>query len=115
MKKPNLENLPKEAVEYIEYLEIQIDGSNSLVDELNIISGVIASEIKETRLKGSILEDDKKFDKVLQLIEKAAKIKALSTKKEDEPKGKESEVETVTTTTVKQRRNIQDFVIKNNG
>lgn len=76
MKKPTLKGLTKEQAEYIEYLESIVDGQNSLSEELNITCGVIALEIKEMRLKGSILDDDRKFEKILKLIDKRTKLES---------------------------------------
>jgi len=90
----------------------QNTGYSELLQELDLTCSTLASEIRESRSKGSVLGDDKKLDNILKVLDKASKIKALMAKEPDTSvKGEKEEVETVTTTVTK-KRNIQDFVLK---
>lgn len=108
MDKPNLNNIPKPVKDYIAYLEGALLGSSELTKELNLSSRAIAQEISIIRESGDILGNDKAFDKILSLIDKASKVKALSEKKEvpiqdEEPEGEKAP---------KAKLNIQDFVLR---
>lgn len=102
-----LHQLPKEARDYILHLEACLNGASELTNELNLVSNAIAEEIKIVREKGDILANDKYFDKIMTLIDKSSKLKALSEKKEvvKEEEPEEEQVE-------RGRKNIQDFVMK---
>jgi hypothetical protein len=105
MKQPTLKGLTKPQIDYVKYLESIVNGVNTLTDELNLVCGVIALEIKDMRLEGSILSDDNKLEKILKLIDKKSKLE--EPKKAGRPKKEfEEEIE------VKRKTNIQDFVIK---
>ena len=107
-KRPSTKGLSEEQVDYIEYLESIINGSNTLSEELNLVCGVIALEIKDIRLEGGILTDDHKLDKILKLIDKKSKFE--ESKKLGRPKKEEQEISNEVK--VKRKTNIQDFVIK---
>jgi hypothetical protein len=98
MQKPNLKLIKKEVLEYIEYLESEIqknknDGAKRLLSELSGISGDFADDLVKIRAgKGTgiyINEDgnDKMIDKVMKLVDKMDKFKLLaqlSSKEEEE-------------------------------
>jgi hypothetical protein len=49
MEKPNLDNLPKEVQEYIEWADGALKGTSRLLTELNLISDGISDDLKMIR------------------------------------------------------------------
>lgn len=115
MKRPSFKNLPVEVIRYIEELEATVNGSSDLIKELNLVSDTIAKEIGAVRLKGNVMSDDKSFDKIITLIEKSAKVRALSTPAKKEDKPDEEKAETETEETKPTMRNISDLAKKRNA
>lgn len=82
-----------------------LTGSEELMNELSLACKAIASEVSEIRQGGNILNNDKSFDKIMTLIDKASKIKALAA---DLVADKESEA---AVEPEKKVMNIQDYVL----
>ena len=98
MNKPSLAKLSKEQLQYIEYLENEVnsfksDGAKRLLCELSNIAGDFADDIINLRNGSGIVKyinDDKSdaiLDKTIKLVDKMDKFKLLaqlSSKEEEE-------------------------------
>lgn len=104
MNRPELKGLKKPQLEYIEYLEKELesfrnDGAKRLLSELSGIAGDFANDISNIRngaIAGKYINEDKSdamIDKVMKLIDKMDKLKILAQlnekeEEEDKPKSK---------------------------
>lgn len=88
MKRPDLEKLSKEQLDYVEYLEGCLSGSSELILALNTASRVFADDLNimcngfesEQSALTFLTSDakDKTFERIMVLFDKFDKIKALS-------------------------------------
>jgi len=94
MKKPELKGLKKEQLDYVLYLETELesfknDGAKRLLFELSGIAGDFANDISSIRggaIAGKYINDDKSdamIDKVMKLVDKMDKFKLLAQLTED--------------------------------
>lgn len=105
MQKPSLKGLKEEQLNYIEYLETELnsfrnDGAKRLLSELSGIAGDFANDISNIRngaIAGKYINEDKSdamIDKVMKLIDKMDKLKILAQlnekDQEDEEKPKKA-------------------------
>jgi hypothetical protein len=105
MKRPELKGLKKDQLDYVLYLEEEIqsfknDGAKRLLFELSGIAGDFANDIASIRsgaIAGKYINDDKSdamIDKVMKLVDKMDKFKMLTQltedkdEEEDKPKKK---------------------------
>lgn len=113
MNRPNLNKTSKEVIEYIAHLEAALHGSSELMKAINIANDVIAQEILDKVASGVVLSDDKTFDKIMILIEKAAKVRALSEPKKKEEKEKEKEQQPLEAETIEEEKLEEKQVMRN--
>jgi hypothetical protein len=94
MKTPELKGLKKEQLDYVLYLETELesfknDGAKRLLFELSGIAGDFANDISSIRggaIAGKYINDDKSdamIDKVMKLVDKMDKFKLLAQLTED--------------------------------
>ena len=103
MKKPELKGLKKDQLDYVLYLESELDsfkndGAKRLLFELSGIAGDFANDISSIRagaIAGKYINDDKSdamIDKIMKLVDKMDKFKVLAQltddREEDEDKPK---------------------------
>ena len=105
MKKPELKGLKKEQLDYVTYLESELesfknDGAKRLLFELSGIAGDFANDISSIRggaIAGKYINDDKSdamIDKVMKLVDKMDKFKLLAqlTEPEEEDRAKTKKI-----------------------
>ena len=105
MKKPELKGLKKDQLDYVLYLESELDsfkndGAKRLLFELSGIAGDFANDISSIRagaIAGKYINDDKSdamIDKVMKLVDKMDKFKLLAqlTEQEEEDKTKTKKI-----------------------
>jgi hypothetical protein len=105
MKRPELKGIKKEQLDYVLYLEEELqsvknDGAKRLLFELSGIAGDFANDIASIRggaIAGKYINDDKSdamIDKVMKLVDKMDKFKLLAQlteeKEEDDAPKKKS-------------------------
>jgi hypothetical protein len=94
MKRPELKGIKKEQLDYVLYLESELesfknDGAKRLLFELSGIAGDFANDISSIRsgaIAGKYINDDKSdamIDKVMKLVDKMDKFKMLAQLTED--------------------------------
>lgn len=91
MKRPNLDSLTDEQLNYITYLEGALYGSNELTNELQLMKKQIATELGVIRKTGAVLADDKMFTKIVTLMGEDNKSKTISAKVDKGKKPQEEE------------------------
>jgi hypothetical protein len=106
MNKPGFTGLTKEQLKYIEYLESCLNGTADLILELNNLNSILAGEINmicqgndtidvkdeesgETVKKSKLIllspdKDDKTFDKIMKIVDKYDKFKAIGISPKEE-------------------------------
>jgi hypothetical protein len=105
MKRPELKGIKKEQLDYVLYLESELesfknDGAKRLLFELSGIAGDFANDISSIRsgaIAGKYINDDKSdamIDKVMKLVDKMDKFKMLAqlTEPEEEDKAKAKKI-----------------------
>ncbi len=116
MFRPDLKKADKATIEYIEYLEGQVSGADNVISEIRFALDVIAKELHcistGTECTFIYLTDDfkeKSYEKLMGLIDKQAKIRALSAKTPiEEPDDKPTEE--IKVDEAFKPRNIQDMI-----
>lgn len=108
MNRPDINSLNKEQLKYVEYLESCLNGTADLILELNNLNSILANEInmisngidmvvavdeetgEETKRSRLILlspdKDDKTFDKIMKIVDKYDKFKAIGITPKEEIK-----------------------------
>jgi hypothetical protein len=115
MEKPNLDNLPKEVQEYIEWAHGALNGASSLLVELNLISDGYAQDLIKIRTgkageNGKNLnyiksdKNDTIFTRVMVLFDKSDKLLNI----ERTTKGISNTETTVKETTVTTKTEIKE-------
>lgn len=116
MFRPDLKKADKETIAYIEYLEGQVSGADNVILEIRFALDVIAKELHcistGTECTFIYLTDDfkeKSYEKLMGLIDKQAKIRALSSKPIEEPT-EDKPVEEIKVDDTFKPKNIQDMI-----
>jgi len=87
------------------------DGFEEFLNSLNAACKSMAEEVFAMAEAGGIVKDDSKLDKILSMIDKLAKIKAIS--KNDDKSIIAPTKKAVEGLTESPKKNIQDFVLNN--
>lgn len=116
MNRPDINNLNKEQLKYVEYLESCLNGTPELILEMNNLNSILAKDLHmisqgqdtenikdeesgEVRQKSNLIllgadKDDKTFDKITKLITLYEKLKLIGlTPKEEIKRGSKLKLE----------------------